>query len=76
MVESVNTQGNISNCPKVSSVARNFAPVAKRDTTIFANFFQVKINQSGGAPWKTQLNKYSIIVTPEVPDKLFKVLMS
>jgi hypothetical protein len=61
--------------PKVSSVASNsFSAVSKRDTTVFANFFQVKINKS--APLLDQLYKYSIKVIPDVPDKLFKILMS
>jgi len=43
----------------------------RRDTSVFANFFQVKLASKLGSP---SLQKYLIKISPEIPDNADKLL--
>jgi hypothetical protein len=61
---------SISSKPTLSQVA-DFKPIMRRDTSVFANFFQVKLASKLGSP---SLQKYLIKISPEIPDNADKLL--
>lgn len=50
----------------------DFKPIMRKDTSVFANYFQVKLSSRLGSP---SLQKYQIKVHPEIPDNADKLLM-
>ena len=62
----------IANKPTLSQVS-DYLPLIKKDTSIFANYFQVKIIQRQGQG----LHKYGVTITPDIgsQDKLLVQIM-